>query len=254
MKSIKKAGGQFVNIETGEIVRREFISREKRAFTAEKRKKTKRTSPVTQNFHDKNLGSEIKPKAGSPETAKLIKTHKRERFQGEHLTAYGIKFIQTITSQFKLPKSLLYRAIRLFKEVTKTGQRIETSALACVSLASEEARIPVSSGELSEFGVKRKKISKAKRKFIRELDLDTAPLGAEDYVNKILTKLDKMDWRDEVLELIDGVRAGGNPLATVGGAVWYLSKNNGREVSRNEIAEVCGTTDVTIQNHARKLS
>lgn len=161
--------------------------------------------------------------------------------------------MKVVISQLQLPSSLFSRAIRLFKEATKGGQRLEATALACLSLASEEAKVPVSSGELSKFGAKKKKISKAKRKFIRELDLDTAPLRAEDFVNRILTKLDKMEWSKEVRELISDVRASGNPLAIVGGAIWRLSKNNGRELTRNEIAEECGVTDVTVRNREKEI-
>lgn len=265
----------------GRVLREDIKDRgpEWRAFDqGEQEEKNRAGPPSTETIHDKGLSTQIdwknrdgKGNSLSPERRsrmyRLRKWQKRARVSGQkdrNLTT-ALSEINRISSQLGLPKKTREAASKIYREAVDEdlirGRSIESVSSAAMYAACRENQIPRTLDELAEVSlVDKEDIAQSYRILTRELNIDLPPIDPSRYVARFGSELGiSGEARIKAIELIreakeTGLTMGKSPIGTAAAALYIAAYLNKERITQKRVADVAGTTTVTVRNRYRKFN
>ncbi|WP_435319911.1 transcription initiation factor IIB [Haloarchaeobius sp. TZWSO28] len=272
--------GEWVDPETGEVVREGVIDRgpEWRAFDAkQKDEKSRVGAPTTKLMHDDglstNIGWQNKDAYGNSLSATQRQKMQRlrtwnERFRTRDSKERNLKQalgeIERMGSALGLPKnvretgSVVYR--RALEEDLLPGRSIEGVATASLYAAARQAGVPRSLDEVGEVSrVDKQELSRTYRYVVRELGLKVEPADPEQYLPRFLSELDAGATVERPARRLlqaakqEGVHSGKSPVGLAAAAIYAGSLLASEELTQDEVSEVTDISEVTIRNRYQEL-
>ena len=242
-----------------------------RAYDFEQAVKRARTgSPMTYRIHDKGLGTIITwPWSSSSQGHCELKRWQQQRMyvvnSTERSLIYALSEIERMACALKIPvdireeSSVLCR--RIIKKELIRGRSIEALTSALLYIVCRQCKVPRTLEEISDVSrVELKKINRAYRFLLRELEIKLAPASPVDFVPRFCTLLylDRgVQLRAiEIIKRADeaGLNDGRSPIGSAGAAIYIAAMLSGEHKSQKELADVTGVTEVTIRSRYKELS
>ncbi|MBS3815569.1 MAG: transcription initiation factor IIB [Hadesarchaea archaeon] len=264
----------------GRIIKEDIkdMGPEWRAFDQEQRENRSRAGPpMTETIHDKGLstqidwknrdakGSSLSPKKRS-QVYRLRKWQKRIRVSGakDRNLATAFSEIDRMSSQLGLPQSVRETASRFYRKASEEdlvrGRSIEGVSAAILYMTCRMNQIPRTLEEITGISsVDKKEIARTYRYVARELGVNLPPTDPVKYVARFGSSLEVSgETRAKAVDLIrdatdKGLTTGKSPVGTAGAALYIAGIMTGEKRAQREVAEVTGTTEVTIRNRYQDL-
>lgn len=176
----------------------------------------------------------------------------------DHLTVRAINsgISQSIIDDAKV----LFKRIHE-KHISRGDNR--TGLLASsIYIACKNHKVPRSAHEIAEmFGVKTTTITRNCKKFQEILHLKLACSTPADYVSRFCSQLPiDIKVKELCVHAVSkmqeyGLMTDNSPTSAVSGAIYLVCENEGlaNEVTRKEVAKICGVSDVTVNKCYKKL-
>ncbi|WP_439027953.1 transcription initiation factor IIB [Haloarchaeobius sp. DT45] len=272
--------GEWVDPETGEVVREDAIDRgpEWRAFdSAEKNEKSRVGAPTTNMMHDQGLSTSIGWQnrdaygnaLSSSQRQKMSRLRTwNERFRTRDSKERNLKQalgeIERMGSALGLPKnvretgSVVYR--RALEEDLLPGRSIEGVATASLYAAARQAGVPRSLDEVGEVSrVDKQELSRTYRYVVRELGLKVQPADPEQYLPRFLSELDAGPAVERpargLLQAAKqaGVHSGKSPVGLAAAAIYAGGLLASEELTQDQVSEATDISEVTIRNRYQEL-
>ncbi|ELZ94492.1 transcription initiation factor TFB [Haloferax mucosum ATCC BAA-1512] len=272
--------GEWVNPETGEIVREGEIDRgpEWRAFdSAERDQKSRVGSPTTNLMHDHGLSTNIgwrdRDAYGNSLSTRQRQKMKRlrtwnERYRTRDSKERNLKQalgeIERMGSALGLPDtvretaSVIYR--RALSDDLLPGRSIEGVATAAVYAAARQAGVPRSLDEVQQVSrVEKMELTRTYRYVSRELNLDIQPADPTQYLPRFVSDLDATDEVERRARTLlrnserDGLHSGKSPVGLAAAAIYAGALLADEELTQEAVSDVTDISEVTIRNRYREL-
>ena len=272
--------GEWVNEETGEVVREDEIDRgpEWRAFDSnEGEQKSRVGAPTTTLMHDKGLSTNIDWRnrdayGNSLSTRQRQKMQRlrtwNERFRTRDSKERNLKHalgeIERMGSALGLPDtvretaSVIYR--RALAEDLLPGRSIEGVATAALYAAARQGNVPRSLDEIRQVSrVEKREFTRAYRYIVRELNLTVQPADPAQYLPRFLSELNVNDAVERHARTLledgkrEGVHSGKSPVGLAAAAIYAGGLLANAELTQDEVSDVADISAVTIRNRYREL-
>jgi transcription initiation factor TFIIB len=140
------------------------------------------------------------------------------------------------------------------------GRAISAILAAALYMACREMGAPRSLRETAEItNVKSKALSHHYRLLVRELDIKVPPIDPARYIGKIAskTRINEKTQRTAIDTMKDIIKkeisAGKNPVGLAATVLYISCRNNNEKITKKEIAEAAGVTEVTVRNRTKDL-
>lgn len=249
-----------------------------RAYNADERDRKSRVgAPTTELIHDKGLSTLI----GWQNTdayGNAIAARKRaridrlrtwdERYRAKDAKERNIKQgfgeIRRMMSALGLSEpvgetaGILYR--RAVEQNLLQGRSIEGMATASLYAAARQHGTPRPLAELATVSrVKKLRVQRAYRYLSRELALEIAPEGPEQYLPQFASTLELSDEAERMArELLDvattnGIHSGKSPTSMAAGALYAAAQLTNEALTQETVSDVAHVSSVTIRNRYQEL-
>ncbi|WP_136715626.1 transcription initiation factor IIB [Halorientalis salina] len=267
--------GEWINTETGEVVRDEEIDRgpEWRAYnTADREEKSRVGAPVTNMMHDQGLSTNIgwKDRDGYGNTLDTAQRQKMqrlrtwdERFRTRDSRGRNLKQalgeIDRMASALGLPEtvretgSVIYR--RALDENLLPGRSIEGVATAALYGAAKQANVPRSLDEFQRVSrVEKLELTRTYRYIVRELNLEIQPADPAQYLPRFVSALEaSAEVERTARKLLEQskermVHSGKSPVGLAAAAIYAAGLLVEEELTQQSVSEVADISAVTIRN------
>ncbi|SEP02195.1 transcription initiation factor TFIIB [Halogranum amylolyticum] len=272
--------GEWVNEETGEVVREDEIDRgpEWRAFDSkEGDQKSRVGAPTTSLMHDKGLSTTIDWR-NQDAYGNSLSTRQRQKMQRlrtwnerfrtrdskERNLKHALGEIERMGSALGLPDavretaSVIYR--RALAEDLLPGRSIEGVATAALYAAARQEDVPRSLDEIQHVSrVEKREFTRAYRYIVRELTLTVQPADPAQYLPRFISELNVDDAVEHRARTLledgkrEGVHSGKSPVGLAAAAIYAGGLLANAELTQDEVSEVADISAVTIRNRYREL-
>ncbi|MGC9107345.1 MAG: transcription initiation factor IIB, partial [Infirmifilum sp.] len=248
-----------------------------RAFTPEERERRSRVGAPISRFGIESLVTDIdwagRDAAGREislrkkiEMLRLRKWQVRARAQSsmERNLAQAVVELERLGAQLGLPKSVLDRAIEIYRRALDSnlvrGRSIESVMAAAVYAACREMRLPRTLDEIAIYTrAGRKDVARCYRLLLREAAIKVPLPNASDFVPRIgsLLRLSGSTIK-RAMEIIEqarsaGLTAGKDPAGLAAAAIYIAAIQNGEMRTQKEVARAAKVTEVTVRNRYKEL-
>lgn len=271
--------GEIICANCGYVMSEREIDRgaEWRAFTPEERERRSRVGAPISRFGVESLVTDIdwagRDAAGREislrkkiEMLRLRKWQVRARAQSsmERNLAQAVVELERLGAQLGLPKSVLDRAIEIYRRALDSnlvrGRSIESVMAAAVYAACREMRLPRTLDEIALYTrAGRKDVARCYRLLLREAAIKVPLPNASDFVPRIgsLLRLSGSTIK-RAMEIIDqareaGLTAGKDPAGLAAAAIYIAAIQNGEMRTQKEVARAAKVTEVTVRNRYKEL-
>ncbi len=271
--------GEIICANCGYVMSEREIDRgaEWRAFTPEERERRSRVGAPISRFGIESLVTDI-DWAGRDATGREISLRKkiemlrlrkwqvRARAQSsiERNLAQAVVELERLGAQLGLPKSVLDRAIEIYRKALDSnlvrGRSIESVMAAAVYAACREMRLPRTLDEIALYTrAGRKDVARCYRLLLREAAIKVPLPNASDFVPRIgsLLRLSGSTIK-RAMEIIEqarnaGLTAGKDPAGLAAAAIYIAAIQNGEMRTQKEVARAAKVTEVTVRNRYKEL-
>ncbi|OKY78138.1 MAG: Transcription initiation factor TFIIB family [Candidatus Methanohalarchaeum thermophilum] len=262
----------------GLILEEDYLNRKPdwRAFSSEERDKKKRSGPpVSVTKHDKGLSTEIgsygiSGEDFSPEKRRYLSRLRRLHSQSRRLSgkerslSVGFQELHRISTQLSLSKSVHEFASVIYKVASDKnlikGRSIESIAAAALYIACRYYNVPRTLDEFKEVArVSKKKIARAERFLVKNLDVSLEPTSPVDYIPRFVSKVglgkDVEDLSNEIAEkaMEEGVLSGRSPVSIAVASIYIAARRKEVKMTQRELSEVSGVSVVTIRKRFHEI-
>ncbi|PLJ77648.1 transcription initiation factor IIB [Infirmifilum sp. SLHALR2] len=271
--------GEIICANCGYVMSEREIDRgaEWRAFTPEERERRSRVGAPISRFGIESLVTDIdwagRDAAGREislrkkiEMLRLRKWQVRARAQSsiERNLAQAVVELERLGAQLGLPKSVLDRAIEIYRKALDSnlvrGRSIESVMAAAVYAACREMRLPRTLDEIALYTrAGRKDVARCYRLLLREAAIKVPLPNASDFVPRIgsLLRLSGSTIK-RAMEIIEqarnaGLTAGKDPAGLAAAAIYIAAIQNGEMRTQKEVARAAKVTEVTVRNRYKEL-
>ncbi|MGB9709742.1 MAG: transcription initiation factor IIB [Infirmifilum sp.] len=271
--------GEIICANCGYVMSEREIDRgaEWRAFTPEERERRSRVGAPISRFGIESLVTDIdwagRDAAGREislrkkiEMLRLRKWQVRARAQSsmERNLAQAVVELERLGAQLGLPKSVLDRAIEIYRRALDSnlvrGRSIESVMAAAVYAACREMRLPRTLDEIAIYTrAGRKDVARCYRLLLREAAIKVPLPNASDFVPRIgsLLRLSGSTIK-RAMEIIEqarsaGLTAGKDPAGLAAAAIYIAAIQNGEMRTQKEVARAAKVTEVTVRNRYKEL-
>lgn len=289
-KLIEDEAGETVCEGCGLVHDETVIDRgpEWRAFDNNRDEKSRVGSPVTNLMHDKGLSTKI----GDDKTdaygngfsqrkrkqlSRLRTWDNRDTTSKERGLKEALNEIRRIGSALGLTKNVRETASMIFRQAHERklvrGRSIETIAAASVYAASRQCGTPRSLDEMYPVSKAHenfdqdeieKKINRAARYLINELELNVGVPDPRKFLNRFLSNMEFDDGVDtttvnntarDIINISEerNNHSGKSPTSIASGAIYAACLVEGVDITQAHIAEVADVTEVTIRNRYNEM-
>ncbi len=246
-----------------------------RAYDDEERERT--GAPLTAARHDRGLSTEIgrgtdaKGNEISGQKRRRLARMRREQTRGrwrskaERNLAHGLGEVRRLASALDLSDSVRDQACQLFRsaqdEDLLRGRSIDSMAAASVYGATRCNGLTWTVNDVEEYArCEFASLRNAYKVLNRELNLPTPPMRPAAFVGRFASALELPDRVRRQAEQFaetaerDGVVTGVQPTGFAAACLYTAAQETGCYVTQTELAEVAGTSPVTIRTHHNTLS
>ncbi len=246
-----------------------------RASDDEERERT--GAPLTAARHDRGLSTEIgrgtdaKGNEISGQKRRRLARMRREQTRGrwrskaERNLAHGLGEVRRLASALDLSDSVRDQACQLFRsaqdEDLLRGRSIDSMAAASVYGTIRCNGLTWTVDDIEEYArCEFSSLRNAYKVLNRELNLPTPPMRPAAFVGRFASALDLPDRVRRQAEQFaetaerDGVVTGVQPTGFAAACLYTAAQETGCYVTQTELAEVAGTSPVTIRTHHNTLS
>ncbi|MEZ0345933.1 MAG: transcription initiation factor IIB [Infirmifilum sp.] len=271
--------GEIICANCGYVMSEREVDRgaEWRAFTPEERERRSRVGAPISRFGIESLVTDIdwagRDAAGREislrkkiEMLRLRKWQVRARAQSsmERNLAQAVVELERLGAQLGLPKSVLDRAIEIYRKALDSnlvrGRSIESVMAAAVYAACREMRLPRTLDEIALYTrAGRKDVARCYRLLLREAAIKVPLPNASDFVPRIgsLLRLSGSTIK-RAMEIIEqarnaGLTAGKDPAGLAAAAIYIAAIQNGEMRTQKEVARAAKVTEVTVRNRYKEL-
>lgn len=272
--------GELVCDDCGLVVVKNFVDTgpEWRSFSMEEWKGRARTgAPMNVMQHDKGLSSII----GNDRTdlnGGHLSSKKRLRFNRlrgwhrktrrssaiERNLAIALGEIDRMASQLDIPTPVKEDASMLYREAAKKelvrGRSIEGISGSTLYIAARQHGVPRTLDEVvSVARISKKKLARAHRYVVDELDVKLPPTKPVEYVPRFCSKLGLSQFVvNEAEKMLKAVETapftyGKAPSSITAAAIYGAASKCGEHVTQEDVAYAAGTTEVTIRNRFKDM-
>jgi transcription initiation factor TFIIB len=246
-----------------------------RAFDLEQREKRTRVgAPVTFTIHDKGLSTKIgagnRAVGSSPEKrAQIYRLRKwQRRIQisdaKERNLMFALSHLNKVCSSMNLPRPILDTASIIYRKALKKrivrGRSIHSVVSAAVYMSCRKCGIARTLNEVANASnMDRKKLGKAYRYLVKELNEFIPQLASSFYVSRLTNHLNLSGEAEIVgVKIIRAAKemrltSGRGPLGMAAAATYLASVIIADRRTQREVAEAAGVTEVTIRNRYKEL-
>lgn len=246
-----------------------------RAFSLEEKlNKSRIGAPVSNKYYDKNLSTTFNPKDVGDDLEKNRKMWRLKKW--DKRTKLGESDTRNLSRAFLVLSKLIY-SLNIPSDVGEEAHLIYRKALgkdlikgktilgfACASLygaCRKSNRVDRTLKEIADINPdsSMKEISRDYRELVWE---DIVDPGLPDYENNVSTIANRMNLRPPIQEIAadvireageTGTRAGKDPRGLAASSLYIACRLTGEKRTQKNLAEVAGTTEVTIRNRYKEL-
>jgi transcription initiation factor TFIIB len=249
-----------------------------REFREEQGKRRSRVgSPLTLTIHDRGMstvidwrdkdihGRRLNPMKRA-QLYRMRKWDRRSKVSGnkQRNLAYALSEMTKSAYKLKLPRSVLETASMIYrssirKRLTR-GRSIQGIAAASIYMACRQCKVIRTLEEVANAAnISKKNQARNYRFLLRKLKAKVPPIDHEEYVSRLIGKLELSgDVEKVAIEILENARelklTGGRAPAGIAAATTYIACLLMKETrTQGEIAKEANVTEVTIRNRYKEL-
>ncbi|XP_063966290.1 transcription initiation factor IIB-like [Lytechinus pictus] len=166
--------------------------------------------------------------------------------------------IGAMADRINLPKTIVDRAMTLFKQVndqkTLRGRSNDAIAAACLYIACRQEEVPRTFKEICAVSkVNKREIGRCFKRILKALETNVVLITTSDFMSRFCSNLSlppkvqraatHIARKADDLDLV----AGRSPISVTAAAIYMASQASEEKRSQKEIGEIAGVADVTIR-------
>ncbi|MFQ6052050.1 MAG: transcription initiation factor IIB [Candidatus Hydrothermarchaeota archaeon] len=234
-------------------------------------------APMTYVMYDKGLSTTITPSTkdakgrqlAPDQRAKLYRLRKLQRRvrlsdSAERNLASALSELESISSRLNLPRHVKETAALTYRNAVKSdlvkGKSIESVVVAAICAACRQHKVPRSMSEIADSArIEKKRLGKIYRLLGRKLGLKLKPTSPTEYVARFSSELGLSgEVQSKAIDIIKlaidkEIITGKDPTGVAAAAIYIAGLLQGERRAQKEVAEVAGTSEVTVRNRYKEL-